>query len=112
MGCCLPKSFTSKKDTEQSFILLQDNEKINESSEMTSDFDINRGLCMFGQDKFQRNFMLTFDFDKKMFRKMSLQKKGRVTSAFNSVLQLLGVHHQGQRHAHRLRGNRLEFEDD
>ena len=82
MGCCLPKSFTSKKDVEQNFILLQENENIQESIELSSDFNINRGLCMFGQDKFQRNFMLTFDFNKKMFRKMGLQNKGRVTSPF------------------------------
>jgi hypothetical protein len=64
---------------------MNDSEKTQESPEQSPDFDINKGLCMFGQDKFQRNFMLTFDFDKKMFRKMNLQKKGRVTSFVDQV---------------------------
>lgn len=80
MGCCLPKSFSSKKDLEQSFILLQGSEKNQDKEDLIPNFDINRGLCMFGQDKYQKNFMLTFDFDKKMFRKMTLQKKGKLTS--------------------------------
>ena len=76
MGCCLPKSFTSKRDTEQDFMLLQNMTKL-EDEEIPSDFDINRGLVMFGQDKFQKNFMLTFNFNSRSFNSIRLQKKGK-----------------------------------
>lgn len=76
MGCCLPKSFGSKKDAEHNFILLQNN-KTSLLEELPSDFDINRGLVMFGQDKSQKNFMLTFNFLNKTFNPVRLQKKGK-----------------------------------
>ena len=79
MGCCLPKSFTTKRDIEQSFILLQDSDKLQESP-MPETFDINRGLVMFGQDKHQKNFMLTFNFASRSFNQIRLQKKGKLTS--------------------------------
>ena len=76
MGCCLPKSFGSKKEEEHNFILLQNN-KTTLLEELPPDFDINRGLVMFGQDKTQKNFMLTFNFSNKTFNPVRLQKKGR-----------------------------------
>ena len=79
MGCCLPKSFSSKRDTEQNFMLLQNPTKLKDEI-IPENFDINRGLVMFGQDKFQKNFMLTYNFQTKSFNPIRLQKKGSLIS--------------------------------
>jgi hypothetical protein len=43
---------------------------------MPSNFDINRGLVVFGKNKKNKNFMLTFDFSSKEFKKIKLQGQG------------------------------------
>jgi hypothetical protein len=44
---------------------------------MPSNFDINRGLVVFGKNKKNKNFMLTFDFGSKEFKKIKLRGQGR-----------------------------------
>ena len=75
MGCCLPKSLRNMRTTDRTVITMQENNEmvVGISGE---DFDINRALVMFGQDKTQKNFMLSFDFQRKEFVRIKLQKKG------------------------------------
>jgi hypothetical protein len=60
-------------------MLLQNPTKLKDEI-IPENFDINRGLVMFGQDKFQKNFMLTYNFGTKSFNPIRLQKKGNLIS--------------------------------
>lgn len=73
--------------------MLMQNQHKTQETPSPDEFDINRGLVMFGQDKHQKNFMLTFNFYSRTFNHIRLQKKGSLTSHHKSVLQLLGLHH-------------------
>lgn len=67
--------------------------------ELPENFDINRGLIMFGKNKKNKNFILTFDFQQKCFKKIKLTDKGTLTSEKVPFCQLLGLHHQRPRNS-------------
>lgn len=77
MGCCLPKSFRTSRNIEKLTMTMQDEDKTG-LIDTLDNFDINRGLVMFGQDRNQKNFMLTFDFHRKIFNPIKLEKKGNL----------------------------------
>ena len=65
MGCCIPKSFRGINNSYVDKIRMYDSEKTNLVS--IENFDIEKSLLMFGQDKKLDNFILTFDFNRKNF---------------------------------------------
>lgn len=100
MGACLsenkkPKGFPAKNLSRQDTKLSK--------VELPENFDINRGLIMFGKNKKNKNFMLTFDFQFKGFRKIKLKSEGELTSERLSIFQLFCLHHQKPRNSDRVR---------
>lgn len=64
MGCCLPKSFRGAQSNYVERINIYDCETNNF---MDEEFNIEKGLVMFGQNTKSENFILTFDFYRKVF---------------------------------------------
>ena len=91
MGGCLSDNSKKPKFSEPKF--QKKNTKNLAKITMPSNFDINRGLVVFGKNKKDKNFMLTFDFGSKEFKKIKLHGQGIYNkprkSAFSIILVVL-----------------------